>query len=198
MSDVYLNFYFNGFNEEEIESNVSKNYDNIPWCLILACTMIVFTILLYSYIVYILNYYETFFLIKIINLNSKEFEDYLKHFEELKYKLKNLENEDNQKTLENDEINDTLVSEGNNNNHKLGRQYTKIDNNNLENDELHNNSKEDNNNENMINNDNNNIQTNTPKNDENKKTKESSKKKKKGNKKDRVKKIKLIEQKNLK
>ena len=108
-----------------------------------------------------------------------------------------MENEDNQKTLENDAINDALASEGNNNN-KLGRQYTKIGNNNLEVDELHNNSKEDNNNENKINNDNNNIQTNTPKNDENKKTKESSKKKKKDNKKDRVKKIKLIEQKNLK
>ena len=211
LTNYYLFFDFNGFNEKEIERKISKNFNNAPLILISACIIIIIILLLNSYIIYVLNYYETFFLIKIINLNSKEFEDYLKHFEELKYKLKNLENEQN--TLDNEENIDDASRDNKN---KLTYQYTNDNNDEIINDMINNNlrgaenksnneNKENNNNlennenNNEINNENN-IENNNNNNgeDQNKKIKENLKKKKKPNKKDRVKKIKLIEQKNIK
>ena len=186
LTHSYLFFNYNGFNNKEIEKKVSKNFNSIPWIIIAVSIIIIIIILLYSYIIYILNYYENFFLVKIINLSSKEFEDYLKHFEELKFKLKSLENDE--------EIHEETASEGGN--PKLVYQYTQKDKNEEE---------EENNLQNLENNNNENIESmnidnnnNSNKNEEDNKTKENSKKKKKSTKKDRVKKIKLIEQKNLK
>ena len=161
ISNDYLNFDFNGFGGEEIVSKISKNFISIPWILILVCVLIVFIIVLYSYIVYILNYYENFFLRKIINLNSKEFEDYLKHFEDLKYKLKNLENEGRQKTLANDGINEDIASGGNNS----GNHYNKNEDENNPNNNI---------NENQINDDNN--QNSSAKKDKKKKNQKRRKK----------------------
>ena len=134
LTNFYMFFYFNGFSSKEIEKKISTNFNIIPWVLIFSCIIIIIILLVSSYIIYMLNYYETFFLVKIINLNSKEMENYLKHFEELKYKLKNLENE--QKTL--DEDNNDDVSKDNNKENILTKQYTNNENNYENNNALYN------------------------------------------------------------
>ena len=146
------------------------------------------------------------FLTKIVNLTTKEFEDYLKHFEELKYKLKNSDEEDTQKT-------DISGEADINKNPKLIPQYTNDQNNILEdeneNEQRNQLKKEENknidkeNNKNMENKNNsdNNIQNNiSKKEEENRKriNKASNLKKKKNSKREKQKKIKLIEQKRLK
>ena len=115
LTNYYIYFKFNGFSNYEIEKKISKKFNKIPFVLIFVCIIIVILLIIYSYIIYILTYYEIFFLVKIINSNSKEFEDYLKHYEELKFKLKNLENEEKQ-NIENEENIDEItrdINEGN-------------------------------------------------------------------------------------
>ncbi len=199
LNKFYLHFYFDGFNDKEIHSKISSKFGNFSWTLILVCILIAVIVILFSYIIYVLNYYEKFFLRKIINLNTKEFEDYLKHFEELKYKLKNLENEDQKNTIENDEMHDDFNEV--NNNQKYVLQYTNTDNhfdNEQDNNIQQSESKSNENKKTLENKDNSMIDKNNHliNDDDNKKN--SSKKKKKNSKKDRVKKIKLIEQKNIK
>ena len=80
-SEYYLFYEFNGIESNEIKLKVSNRFNNIPFSLIIICIIIVIILLLYSYIIYSLNYYEKFFLVKIMNLDSKEFEEYLRHFE---------------------------------------------------------------------------------------------------------------------
>ena len=134
-----------------------------------------------------MNNYEIFFLKKIINLNSKEFEDYLKKFEELKIKLKNYseEEEGENKSIQNEDIKDISLEDGNYQN--VGS-MKKIENENLNNNQSDNNQ---------------NNKTNTKNEKTNSKEKEDkkngkSKKKPKSGKKDREKKIKIAEQKKYK
>lgn len=204
---IYYIFYdFNGFDNNVLRLKLSKKFSNIPYTLIFICIIIFIFLGLFSYIIYILNYYEKFFLTKIVNLTTKEFEDYLKHFEELKYKLKNSDEEDTQKT-------DISGEADINKNPKLIPQYTNDQNNILEdeneNEQRNQLKKEENkiidkdNNKNMENKNNsdNNIQNNiSKKEEENGKriNKASNLKKKKNSKREKQKKIKLIEQKRLK
>ena len=197
LSNFYINFNFNGFNNKEIEKKISQGFNKIPFVLIFVCIIIVILLIIYSYIIYTLTYYENFFLVKIINSNSKEFEDYLKHFEELKFRLKNVDYEENQ-TIENEENNDEMT--GDINEDKIVQKYTISGENNEEKLRVNDRKKtvrnslkrkmfsgiKDNNLESRVQND-----------LEDKQSKEV-KKKNKNSKKDKAKKIKLIEQKKLK
>ena len=183
-SEYYIFYQFNGIDSNEIKLKVSERFNKIPFSLIIICIIIAIILLLYSYIINSLNYYEKFFLVRIMNLDSKEFEEYLRHFEELKYKLKNDEDDDPHKTFENDEIHDISVdnillenkNEQNNLQEKNNNQQKKEDKENKENNE---------------NNDNPQIE------EENRKN-EISKRKAKSSKREKEKKIKLLEQKKLK
>ena len=183
-SEYYIFYQFNGIDSNEIKLKVSERFNKIPFSLIIICIIIAIILLLYSYIINSLNYYEKFFLVRIMNLDSKEFEEYLRHFEELKYKLKNDEDDDPHKTFENDEIHDISVdnillenkNEQNNLQEKNNNQQKKEDKENKENNE---------------NNDN-------PKIEEENRKNEISKRKAKSSKREKEKKIKLLEQKKLK
>ena len=196
-SEYYLFYEFNGIESNEIKLKVSKRFNNIPSSLILICSIIVIIILLYSCVIYSLNYYEKFFLMRIMNLDSKEFEEYLKHFEELKYKLKNEDDDDPQKTFDNDETHDisddniihdnkneknNLAEKNNNKQKKEGNaneDKEKLD-------DIEKNEKKDN------------TENDLSKNEEEKMKNEISKRKDKIKKREKQKKIKLLEQKKLK
>ena len=131
-----------------------------------------------------MNNYEIFFLKKIINLNSKEFEDYLKKFEELKIKLKNYseEEEGENKSVQNEDIKDNSIEDGNNQNQGSMKNDENLKNNQSDNNKNNNNGK---------------TEQSNSKDKEDKKNGKSKKKPKTG-KKDREKKIKIAEQKKYK
>ena len=186
-SNNYLYFEFNGFGIDEMKEKINSNFYVAPFPITLSIIFSFFAIMLYIYLIYNMNNYEIFFLKKIINLNSKEFEDYLKKFEELKIKLKNYseEEEGENKSIQNEDIKDISLEDGNNQN--VGS-MNKIENENL------NNNQSDNNQNNKTNTKN--AKTNSKEKEDKKNGK--SKKKPKSGKKDREKKIKIAEQKKYK
>ena len=185
-SNSYLSFEFNGFDIDEMKFKIHNNFFVAPFPIALSIIFSFFSILLYSFLIYNMNNYEIFFLMKIINLNSKEFEDYLKKFEELKIKLKNYSEEEGEnKSIQNEDIKDNSLDDMNNQIHGSM--------NNNENENEKNNLSE--------NNQNNNNRAEISQNNsikENKKIINKSKKKQKRGKKDREKKIKIEKQKKYK
>ena len=193
----YLFYEFNGIESNEIKIKVSKRFNNIPFSLIIICVIIVIVLLLYSYIIYSLNYYEKFFLIKIMNLDSKEFEEYLRHFEELKYKLKNEEDNDPHKTFDNDETHDisddNIIHENkkeqNNLAEKNNNKQNKVETLNGDKEKIDDKEKNENND---------NTENDLSKSEEERRKNEISKRKAKIKKREKQKKIKLLEQKKIK
>ena len=196
-SEYYLFYEFNGIESNEIKLKVSNRFNNIPFSLIIICIIIVIILLLYSYIIYSLNYYEKFFLVKIMNLDSKEFEEYLRHFEELKYKLKNEEDNDPHKTFDNEEthdISDDNIIHGNKNEQnnlaeKNNNKQNKVENFNGDKEKKDDKEKNENND---------NTENDISKSEEERRKNEISKRKAKIKKREKQKKIKLLEQKKLK
>ena len=188
-SNNYLSFEFNGFDIDEMKEKINSNFFVVPFPIALSIIFSFFAIVLYIYLIYNMNNYEIFFLKKIINLNSKEFEDYLKKFEELKIKLKNYseEEEGENKSVQNEDIKDISIEEGNNPNQES---MNKNENENINTK----NNQSDNNNQN--NNNTKSGQSNSKEKEDKKNGK--SKKKPKTGKKDREKKIKIAEQKKYK
>ena len=189
-SENYLFYEFNGIESDEIKLKVSKRFNKIPFSLYIVTAIILIVLLFYSYILYSLNYYEIFFLMKIMNLDSKEYEEYLKHFEELKYKLKNDDNDDPQKTLEKDETleisDDHIIQENKNEQNNMAEKNNKQKKGGKVNRDK----------EKRENNDND--ENDLSKNEEKKRKEEISKRKEKIHKREKQKKIKLLEQKKLK
>ena len=95
----YINLYeeltFIGFNTEQAIKNINQNFSTTTFPLILTCFFIFLLIILLFYIILYTNSLEIFFVNKIINLNSESFEDYLKVLSNLKNKFKN-ENENDE------------------------------------------------------------------------------------------------------
>ena len=188
-SNNYLSYEFNGFGTDEMKEKINSNFYVVPFPIALSIIFSFLAIVLYIYLIYNMNNYEIFFLKKIINLNSKEFEDYLKKFEELKIKLKNYteEEEGENKSVQNEDIKDNSLEDVSNQNQESMNKNENIKNNQSNN------------------NQNNNINTKAEKSKSKSNSKEKeekkngkSKKKPKSGKKDREKKIKIAEQKKYK
>lgn len=185
-SNSYLSFEFDGFDIDQMKEKINNNFYVMPFPIALSIIFSFFTIVVYIYVIYNMNNYEIFFLKKIINLNSKEFEDYLKKFEELKIKLKNYsdEEEGENKSIQNEDIKDNSLEDGNNQNQGSMNKN--------ENDNLKNNQSDIQNNSANAKNE---VSVNREKED---KKNGKGKKKPKTGKKDREKKIKIAEQKKYK
>ena len=183
-SNHYLSFEFNGFDIDQMKEKINSNFYVVPFPIALSIIFSFFAIVLYIYLIYNMNNYEIFFLKKIINLNSKEFEDYLKKFEELKIKLKNYseEEEGENKSVQNEDIKDNSIEDGNNQNQGSMKNDENLKNNQSDNNQNNNNGK---------------TEQSNSKDKEDKKNGKSKKKPKTG-KKDREKKIKIAEQKKYK
>ena len=87
----------NGFTGDEKKKKINQNYNNIPILMIIDGAMIL--IILFFYIHYILSLHniEIYFLEKLINFNSLNFDNYLTKIDEIKKKLRNDSNEDEDK-----------------------------------------------------------------------------------------------------
>ena len=85
---------------EKVNSKFGNNYLTI----ILGTILCVILLIIFTYFVFVFNQLEIFFLDKLINFNSANFEMYLKNLEELKKKLKNYNNEEEENNLDEMEL----------------------------------------------------------------------------------------------
>ena len=93
-----------GLTGEEKLSRVNKRFKN-NYLTIIIGTILCFILLgIFSYFIFDFNQLEIFFLDKLINFNSQNFENYLKVLEDLKKKLKNYKNEEEENNLDDIDI----------------------------------------------------------------------------------------------
>ena len=89
--------------EEKLNKVNSKFGDN--YLTIIIGTILCFILLtIFTYFVFKFNKLEIFFLDKLINFNSSNFETYLKNLDDLKKKLKNYKNEEDENNLDEMEL----------------------------------------------------------------------------------------------
>ena len=98
-SDIYK-----GFDTKEKEKRYKKYIDNIPIRLIISLVIFVITIIVIIYIACRINSIEIFYLDKLINFSSNNFEDYLKKLDELKKTLRDETNDDEDKNMDDIDI----------------------------------------------------------------------------------------------
>ena len=97
ISYYFYNSNIDGYRGEEKKKKISKNFNRIPFALVGSSFILI--ILLVFYIHYILSLHNIiiYFLDKLINFNSTNFESYTKKLEEIKRKLGNDNNEEEDK-----------------------------------------------------------------------------------------------------
>ena len=96
----YFTSSVEGFTGEEKLSRINKKFKN-NYLTIIIGTVLCFTLLaIFSYFIFDFNQLEIFFLDRLINFNSQNFENYLKVLEDLKKKLKNYKNEEEENNLD--------------------------------------------------------------------------------------------------
>ena len=115
-SDLY-----NGFDEEEKYKRYKKYIDNIPVRLIIALAFFVVIIIFLIYIACRINSTEIFYLDKLINFSSNNFEDYLKKLDELKKTLRDETNDDEDKNLDDMDEDDMENKNENDDNKSLNK-----------------------------------------------------------------------------
>ena len=85
----YIRSNISSFKGEEKEIKVKDNFKLVPISLICVAVIFVGLILGFVYLVYQIHTLEIYFLEKLINFNSPNFENYLKVLDELKKRLRN-------------------------------------------------------------------------------------------------------------
>ena len=105
----YINSSISSFKSEEKEEKVHNNFKLVPVSLI--CISIIFVALIigFVYLVYKIHITEIYFLEKLINFNTMNFDLYLKSLEELKKRLRN-ENADEESKDEDMELDSKKMS----------------------------------------------------------------------------------------
>ena len=95
--------YSVSFKSEEKEDKIQKNFTLFPYSLIFVIVMFALIIIGLIYLVYKIYNNEIYFLEKLINFNSQNFETYLKSLEDIKKRLR-LENEEDEEKDEDMEM----------------------------------------------------------------------------------------------
>ena len=95
--------YMVSFRSEQKEEKIQKNFTLFPYSLIFVIVMFALIIIGLIYLVYKMYSNEIYFLEKLINFNSPNFEAYLKSLEDIKKKLR-LENEEDEEKDEDMEM----------------------------------------------------------------------------------------------
>ena len=105
----YINSSISSFKSEEKEEKVHNNFKLVPISLI--CISIIFVALIigFIYLVYKIHITEIYFLEKLINFNTMNFDLYIKSLEELKKRLRN-ENADEESKDEDMEMESKKMS----------------------------------------------------------------------------------------
>ena len=89
-----------GFIEDEKISRVNAKFKNNYLTIIIGTILCVILLAIFSYFIFDFNQLEIFFLDKLVNFNSPNFETYLKVLEDLKKKLKNYKNEEEENNID--------------------------------------------------------------------------------------------------
>jgi hypothetical protein len=90
----YFQWGVSRYKGQEKLDKVSSKFGNNNLSIILGTILCVILLTIFTYFVFKFNQLEIFFLDKLINFNTPNFEMYLKNLEELKKKLKNYKNEE--------------------------------------------------------------------------------------------------------
>jgi hypothetical protein len=89
-----------GIKGEEKSSKINEKFDNSYLRIIISVVFAVIILVIFLYYIFDFNRIELFFLDKLINFSSPNFENYLKAIEDLKKKLKNTKLEEEENNLE--------------------------------------------------------------------------------------------------
>ena len=98
--DQTFNFYISnisGFKGNEKIKKIEKNFYSFPIPLMIISLFLLCILILYIYYITNLYYIEIYFLEKLINFNSPNFENYFKKLDEIKKKLRNDNSEEEEK-----------------------------------------------------------------------------------------------------
>ena len=121
-----------GFTGDDKIKKVNSKFKNSYLTIIIGTALCVILLGIFSYFIFDFNQLELFFLDKLINFNSSNFDLYLKNLEDLKKKLKNYKNEDEENNLDDMEIEPLSKNEAETkveNNSKSKKEQKKIQNN---------------------------------------------------------------------
>ena len=110
--------YYTAFEGNEKTKYINYHSNNFPIRLIAALISLIIIISIIIYLDCRIHNTECFFLDKLINFNSVNFEDYLKKLEELKKTLRDENNDDEEKNMEDDVEEDSERKEENNSSNK--------------------------------------------------------------------------------
>ena len=116
----YFNSDIEGFLGDEKLSKVNGKFQNNYLTIIIGTILCIILLAIFSYFIFDFNQLEIFFLDKLINFSSPNFENYLKNLEDLKKKLKNYKNEEEENNIDEMEmeINSKNEAESKKNNSK--------------------------------------------------------------------------------
>ena len=96
----YFNSDIDGFSGNKKLSKVNKRFQINYYTIIIGTALCIILLGIFSYYIFDFNQLEIYFLDKLINFNSPNFEIYLKILEDLKKKLKNYKNEDEENNVD--------------------------------------------------------------------------------------------------
>ena len=98
-SYYFYNLNLSIYTIDEIRKNKStdKNFFYFPFALTFSGLILIFLLIFFIYYIISLYHIEIFFLEKLINFNSSNFDNYIKHLDEIKKKLRNDNNEEEEK-----------------------------------------------------------------------------------------------------
>ena len=96
----YFQWGVSRYKGEEKLKKVNSKFGNNYLSIILGTILCVILLTVFTYFIFKFNQLEIFFLEKLINFNSQNFETYLKNLEDLEKKLKNYKNEEDENNLE--------------------------------------------------------------------------------------------------
>ena len=121
-----------GFIGEDKIKKINSKFKNNYLTIIIGTALCVILLSIFSYFIFDFNQLELFFLDKLINFNSSNFEIYLKNLEDLKKKLKNYKNEEEENNIDDMEIellskNEAETKVGNNSKSKREQKKNKND-----------------------------------------------------------------------
>ena len=114
--NVYYSDIFKGFIGKDKETRCKKHSDNPPKRLIIACAVFIIVVIIIINLIYKLYSTECFFLEKLINFSSVNFDEYLKKLEELKKSLRDENNEDEDKNMDENDNEEGLEEKNENEN----------------------------------------------------------------------------------
>ena len=129
----YFNSNFSGFVGKEKEQRCDKVSSNLSISLYISIGIIIILIFVFSYYIYKINIMEIYFLDKLINFSSTNFDEYLKKLEELKKKFKDDDNEEGEKNLEDFDVKGDDIDGKNENKSKDNNNKNELKNNNYKN-----------------------------------------------------------------